>query len=324
MENTLLVGDFLVVSKMHYGARTPSTLGIPFTRVYLPGIDLPSTRLPGFAEPERGDVAVFNYPASFDVVRGRIPETVPVERRDPYIKRLVAMPGDTLAVLDKMLHVNGIPQPPAPTMKQRWTVTMTGASRPTARTLTEQNITFIEGSDRTENGTPAVPRRFGVVASEADARRFERRADVSSVTAFTLPEGYQSEMIYPQSRPWNPDQYGPIRVPQEGLTVALTDSSWTVYEEVIERYEGRRAERSAGGGFLIDGRPATEYTFSQDYYFAMGDNRDNSVDGRYWGFVPHSHLVGKATMTLFSFDTRDRLLGIIPTPRVERFFRLIP
>src|SRR5690606_35305335 len=100
MEETLLVRDFLIVSKLHYGPRTPNTIGVPLTPLYLRGVQLPQTRLPGFAEVERGDVVVFNYPASFDVERGQVPSTVPIERRDPYIKRVVALPGDTLAVLD--------------------------------------------------------------------------------------------------------------------------------------------------------------------------------------------------------------------------------
>ena len=147
MEDTLLVYDFLIVSKLHYGARTPATIGIPFTGIYIPGFRLPQTRLPGFSEPTRGDVAVFNYPPAVDVVRGQIPESIPTERRAPYIKRLIGMPGDTLAVLDKLVHIDGEPYPLRNDMKQRWRVVGTGAGRANVRQLDELGIELVPGSD---------------------------------------------------------------------------------------------------------------------------------------------------------------------------------
>jgi signal peptidase I len=312
MEETLLVGDFLIVSKLHYGARTPSTLGIPFTRFYLPGLELPQTRLPGFSEPERGDVVVFNYPASVDVERGTIDEAVPVERRAPYIKRIVATPGDTLAVLDKMLHIDGQPVPLAETMKQRWHVTGTGDLRPTLRQLEEMEIELI--GDRRQGSLLASPRQYDVAASPVEAAALQARPDVARVEPFILDEAFR-DPTYGK----NPDHVPPLLVPGRGLTVPLTDEALAVYAEPIVRYEGRRLERAADGGVLVDGQPAETYTFAQNYYFVMGDFRDNSVDSRYWGFVPETHLVGKALFTFLSFD---RYLP--PIPRLSRFFRPIP
>ena len=314
MEGTLLVGDFLIVSKLNYGARTPNTVGIPFTQLYLPGLELPQTRLPGFSRPRRGDIAVFNYPASQDVERGAISEDVPVERRAPYIKRLVAEPGDTLAVLDKVLHIDGRPVPLAPTLKQRWRVTMRGTTA-----LPESAYRDL-GADLFGSG---VADSTGAVASDiaatpAAVRTLGARADVARVEPFVLPEGATQPMVYPQTSGWNADQYGPVVVPGRGMTVPLNAATWPVYEEVIRRYEGRTASVGAGGAFLVDGRPATSYTFRQDYYFAMGDSRDNSVDSRFWGFVPESHIVGKALFTFLSFK------GSFPFVRLERFFRPIP
>ncbi|MFN3597759.1 MAG: signal peptidase I [Rubricoccaceae bacterium] len=317
MEDTLLVGDFLIVSKLHYGARTPETIGLPLTQIYVPGLRLPQTRLPGFSSPQRGDVAVFNYPADRDVVRGAIPDALPAERRAPYIKRLVGMPGDTLAVLDKVLHINGQPQPLGPTMKQRWRVVSPGADRPTARALEELGVSYIPGSDvRRADGTIATPRQYDVVARADQARALEARPDVARVVPFVYPEG--AELLLDHIGTWNPDQYGPVVVPGRGVTVALDRQTGPLYAETIRRHEGRRVAALSDSTFAIDGQPAGTYTFAQDYYFAMGDNRDNSVDGRAWGFVPEDHLIGKAVFNFMSWRSL-----VPPVPRLERFFRPI-
>ena len=313
MEDTLLVGDFLIVSKLHWGPRTPATLGIPFTPIYVPGLEAGQVRLPGFAEPERGDVAVFNYPAGVDVVRGTIPTSVPIERRAPYIKRIVALPGDTVAVLDKVLHVNGMPVPLAPTMRQRWLVTATGDERPNARQLVEQGVLLVPGGDLQRDGRPASPRQYVIDATTARAEALLASPLVARVEPFV-----QDERVVDQTYGANPDHVAPRVVPAAGMTIALGASLPEAYAEAITRHEGRRLERGPSG-FLLDGQPATAYTFEQDYYMAMGDSRDNSVDSRFWGFVPHSHLIGKAVLTFLSFD------GLLPPiPRLSRFFRPIP
>ncbi len=320
MEDTLLVGDFLIVSKLHYGARTPNTIGIPFTPVYLRGLQFPQTRLPGFSEVERGDVIVFNYPASVDVVRGRIPATVPIERRDPYIKRVVGLPGDTVAVVDKVVYVNAVPQPLAPTMKQLWRVTSTDDRRPSPAELEAAGLEFdrAHGDVRTQNGTITSPRQYRVLATTAEIEAFARRPGVASVAPEVLPEGYAAGSLhFPPGSASNADQFPPVVVPAQGATVPLNRETWPMLAEVITRHEGHRVEVVGDSLFVIDGRPATSYTFAQDYYFAMGDNRDNSVDGRYWGFVPHDHLVGKALFTFLSFRPDNFL------PRFTRFFRPI-
>ena len=318
MEDTMLVGDFLIVSKLHYGPRTPSTIGVPSTGIYVPGIRLPHTRLPGFSEPERGDVVVFNYPAAFDVARGEIPESVPFDRRAPYIKRLVAVPGDTVAVLDKVLHIDGRAVPLQPTMKQRWRVTSVDSERPNARVLAEADIEFVEGSDVRRGGVLADPRQYDIVATPGEAREIEALDFVASVDPFVLPEQAEQPMIYPQDSGWNSDQYGPILVPGEGMTVPIDSATWSAYAEVIQRYEGKPVGITPAG-FTVQNNVVTEYTFEQDYFFVMGDNRDNSVDGRYWGFVPKSHLIGKAIGTFISFES-----FLPPIPRLGRFFRPIP
>ena len=297
MEKTLLVGDFLFVSKLHYGARTPNTIGIPFTRFYLKGIEFPQTRLPGFADVERGDVAVFNYP----------PETGPVERRTPYIKRIVGVPGDTLRLVDKVLYVNGTRYPLSDTQEQHWRVTPTdGAAIPPARV--EELEAELVGA------IPATP-QLVVNATPQAAEAMRAWPYVAAVEPFSIPEGTSTGAMFPSGSDFNRDNYGPVGIPRAGETVRLTAENWRALKDVITRFEGHTAEVTPDGTFRIDGSPATTYTFAQDYYFAMGDNRDNSQDSRFWGFVPHDHLVGKAVLVFFSIDTErwlPRLRGLLP------------
>ncbi|NNF58219.1 MAG: signal peptidase I, partial [Rhodothermaceae bacterium] len=243
MEDTLLVGDFLLVSKLHYGPRTPNTLGIPLTPIYLRGIQFPQTRLPGFSEPQRGDVIVFNYPASQDVVRGRVPSTVPIERRDPYIKRLVGLPGDTVAVLDKVVYLNGAPQPLAPTQKQTWEVTSAGNERVSTTAFEDMDIEFL-GDLVGPDGRPLTPRRYRVIATPAEVEGLRARTDVAAVEPVVLPEGAMREQPFrfPPGSASNPDQFPPVVVPRAGETVPLTRETWPGLAEIITRYEGHEVQ----------------------------------------------------------------------------------
>ena len=312
MEDTLLVGDFLIVSKLHYGARTPATLGIPVTGLFVPGLEIPQTRLPGFDDPDRGDVVVFNYPADLDVERGPISEAVPIERRTPYIKRIVAVPSDTVAVLDKVVHLNGHPVPLGPTMQQRWTVRQTGMTRPDAELLERLGVEPLDGTARL--ATAQGPVLYDVFATTAEAQALAARSDVAAVEPSVTPEEARD-----QTFGRNPDHMAPFVVPGKGMAVRLSDATWATYGDILTRYEGRTVTRSADGGFLVDGRPTEVYPFRQNYYFVMGDSRDNSVDGRYWGVVPETHLVGRALFTFISFKS-----WLPPIPRLTRFFRPIP
>ena len=317
MEDTLLVGDFLIVSKLHYGARTPGTLGIPLLPFYLPGIQFPQTRLPGFSEVQRGDVVVFNYPASRDVVRGQVPSSVPIERRDPYIKRVVGVPGDSIAVVDKVVYLNGVPQSLRPTMAQHWRVTSTGDFRPGATELSDAGVQLM-GDIPTQSGQATSPRQYVVTATDSEATALSQRADIATVEPLVRPEGNNDALglQFPPGSGSNPDQFPPIVVPQAGASVPLNAETWPGLRELITRHEGHQADAIGDSVFVIDGAPADSYTFQQDYYFVMGDSRDNSVDGRYWGFVPNNHMVGKA---VFIFISMKKWLP--PIPRFNRFFR---
>ena len=292
MEESLLVGDFLLVSKLHYGPRTPVTLGLPFTDRHLPGLEFPAYRLPGFSPIRRGDVVVFNHP----------PEEGPVDQKTPYLKRVAGLPGDTVALVRKELRVNGAPVPLADGQQQDWVVRLRPRSEAPARML------------ETATGTDAE--RLGlhewrVTATASEAAALRRRPDVVRVEPARL-EG--RERTYPAGLRQTLDDYGPVVVPARGRTVRLDAETWRLYRDVITRYEGHTA-RPSGDTYEIDGRLTDRYTFGQDYYFVLGDNRDASSDSRRWGFVPDDHLVGKAVLVYFSWDAEQERV------RAERLFR---
>ncbi len=296
MEETLLVGDFLLVSKLHYGARTPATVGLPFSHRYLPDLRLPSARLPGVRDVERGDVIVFNHPT----------ERGPVERRTYYIKRVVGLPGDTVALVGKELRVGGEAVGLGPEMLADWLVRLDPRSAFSLDAFREIGV-----------------RRAVVREAEGVWRVRMTRAQAEAVAAwdavldlrpaFAAP----SERLFPAGRPQSLDDYGPVAVPKRGQAVALTAETWPALRDVIERYEGHTARRRADGRFEVDGAVAGRYTPAQDYYFVMGDNRDDSSDSRRWGFVPRDHVVGKAVLVYFSWDAEAG------RPRFERIGRLI-
>ena len=307
MENNLLIGDYLFVSKLHYGTRTPVTLGVPFTQIYLKGLELPWTRIPGFSEVQRGDAIVFNWPAELDK---------PIDRKMHYIKRVVGLPGETLDIREKVVHINGAAMPIREGMQQHWYVykkdQRVRLSRARLRTLGIKNV------DATAN--PSIERILATAEAVEQVRQWPYIDRVEPSIARS--DGGYGAYMYPPDRDYTPDNYGPVTIPQAGKQVTLTPATWAVYEPIISRYEGHTTRTRADGVFEIDGQQATTYTFAQDYFFVMGDNRDNSEDSRFWGFVPMDHVVGKAVLIYFSWDSeeRPRFFGQI---RFDRLFNLI-
>jgi signal peptidase I len=302
MEKSLLVGDYLFVSKVHYGTRTPMSVGIPFTSVYLKGLSFPFTRIPGFTTVKRGDPIVFNWPDdNVDII----------ERRMHYIKRVVGLPGETIAVANKTVLVDGQAQTLLPTMQQYWLVYKTDPRVQLNRSaLEELGIKdVIQGQDQSVVQMVATPQAAETIASWPWVDRIE--------AAIAPSNSIYDAAMYPPGRGWTPDNFGPLTIPRQGVTVSLDPSTWEEYSKVITRFEGHTAAQLNDSTYTIDGLPATEYTFEQDYYFVMGDNRDNSEDSRFWGFVPMDHIVGKAIMVYFSWDADSML------PRFKRLFSFI-
>ncbi len=307
MEKSLLVGDYLFVSKLHYGTRTPITLGIPFTQIYVPNLELPWVRVPGLSSVKRGDAVVFNWPGD---------QADYIDRKMHYIKRVVGMPGDSLAVINKVVHIDGVSQPINERMQQHW---YAYKSNPRVQ-LPYARLREIGIAEVTPTNNPSVLR---VLATEEAAAELREWSYVNRVTPAIAREnsGYMDHM-YPPGRNYTPDNYGPVLIPKEGMTVTLTEENWPMFEPAIRKYEGHTTGVTAGQ-FVIDGQPAQTYTFTQDYYFMMGDNRDNSEDSRFWGFVPFDHVVGKAVMVYFSWDAEGSpaLLGQIRFGRMLNTIR---
>jgi signal peptidase I len=290
MEENLLVGDYLFVSKLHYGTRLPLTVGVPFTSIYVPGIQFPTTRLPGFSDVQRGDPIVFNYP----------PDEAPIDRKTHYIKRVIGMPGEDIAVRDKVVHLNGDPLPLGEGMQQYWTVVKQDPRYQIPRSrLQELGVGDIQ---RTQNASTVR-----LLATPAAVRAMSQWPWIQGIEPSIMQNANYSDLMYPAGRGYTPDNYGPVHIPRRGETVQLTAANWPVYKPVIVRYEGRAARQMTDSTFAIDGERTSTYTFQQDYYFVMGDNRDNSQDSRFWGFVPMDHIVGKAVITYFSWDAESFL-----------------
>lgn len=302
MEDSLLTGDFLIVSKLHYGTRTPMSISLPFTEIHIPDVTLPWFRFPGFTSIKRNDVFVFNYPIEDKVISAKT----------HYIKRAVGMPGDTLQIVDKKLIVNGVESDEAPGIQYLHEVFSAGQARLSPAKVREAGGQMIETSQRGGFIVNMTDAEAAQMLAWPEVERIEMVARPTEESLFKQYSGF----FFSKPMDGNVDQYGAVVIPFEGQVVTLTAGNWNLYKDVITRYEGNDVEQN-GDSFLINGITTNTYTIKQDYYFAMGDNRDNSEDSRFWGFVPNDHVVGKAVILYFSWDAERTM------PRFGRIFNLI-
>ncbi|MGF1671715.1 MAG: signal peptidase I [Balneolaceae bacterium] len=300
MEQTLLTGDFLLVSKMAYGARTPMTLSVPFTDIYMPGVNVPWFRIPGFEDVERNEIIVFNYPI----------DVAPISAKTNYIKRAVGMPGDRLEIRDKILYINGEIAEEFETLMHHYRVEVRERVRLSRAKVREAGARIIQ------SGNESV---HIINMTNEVAQRMANWSEIENVELFVLPENFNEfgRRGFNFSRGFlNHDQIHEITIPYKGQEVILTDENWHLYQDILERYE-RNSVQKSGDTFFINGDETNTYTIKKNYYFTMGDNRDDSEDSRYWGFVPDDHIVGKASIIYFSWD------GERFAPRIGRMFNLI-
>ena len=319
MEKSLLVGDFLFVSKMHYGPRTPKTpLQIPLTHKFLPftsdaqgangkqsyldWIQLPSWRIPGFSSVKRNDVVVFNYPE----------EEVPTDIKTNYIKRCVAQAGDELEIKNQVVYVNGEVADDPEMRQQSYKLFL--KSQVQRRTLLKWGITDQFYPSMDGDGS------WIVNTTPANAEKLKSNPVVAAIKLNLETE--PDPAIIPNSSvmKWSKDNMGPLWIPKAGETIELTPLNIALYEKVIRRFEDNEEVQIKGKELWINGKKADTYTFKQDYYFMMGDNRHNSLDSRFWGFVPADHIVGKAMFIWLSLDENETGFSKI---RWERMFNLI-
>lgn len=300
MEKTLMTGDFLIVSKISYGPRTPMVVGIPFTNIYMPGVTLPWTRLPGTTDIKRNDIIVFNYPIDLD----------PISAKTNYIKRAVGMPGDTLSIDDTRVYVNGGEAEHYEGIQKTYLVSVRERVRLSAAKVKAAGGRLI--ASQGEN-------TYRVNMTRRVAETIEKWPEVNNIETFVLPEDFNeyNRRDFNFSSGFNNHHHlPPTVVPFEGQTVTLSSDNWHVYENIITRYERNNVTRE-GEQFVINGEETNKYTIQQDYFFLMGDNRDDSEDSRFWGFVPQDHVVGKAGLIYFSWDSERWL------PRFDRILDLI-
>ena len=349
MESSLYTGDHLFVSKLAYGPKLPQTpLTIPFTHNVIAGKESYSKliqndyrRLKGFGHVKRGDYVVFAFPHG-DTVLVREPaadyytyvrtlgreytinhygpvKVRPSDKKDHYVKRCVAVAGDTLTIKDGQVYVNSQPQENWPGVQNSYMVVTDG------KKINQKNLDKLGLNLRELWYYPELPGYPEMPLTADMLEKVKSYANVLSVTQNidSYPPDYpDSELtIFPFSSDfkWTRDNFGPLWVPEKGETVELTVENLPLYQRIITSYEGNRLEVK-DGKIYINSEEVQSYTFKQDYYFMMGDNRHNSLDSRYWGFVPEDHIVGKPAVIWLSIDGNRRFPNNI---RWRRFFKFV-
>ena len=317
LEKSLRVGDFLYVSKMSYGARVPNTpLSMPLVQHTFPQwlgggksyIDKPHwdyKRLAGWDTPEKGDIVVFNFPAGDTVcTRMQNPDyytlchyygkqvvksrkdifgelTVrPVDRRENYVKRCVGTPGDTLQIIDNVVYINGEAEPHREGVQLNYFVQTDG------HILTD---TYLEKVGINKDDRRRL--ESGVYHFPLTETMRDELAKNPHITSVTLEPEQQGGDVYPLGHTtWTRDNYGPIYIPRKGETLRITEDNYWLYKRIADAYEFKPMH------------VGEDYTFDMDYYWMMGDNRHNSADSRYWGFVPEDHIVGRPVFIWLSVE----------------------
>ncbi|MDR1259524.1 MAG: signal peptidase I [Tannerellaceae bacterium] len=359
LEKSLLVGDYLFVSKLSYGPRVPNTpISFPLVQNTMPVTNTKSylewpmwgyKRVAGLGRVKRNDIVVFNFPAGDTVAlkqqnpdyytlvaeygreyihqnRDLFGEVLyrPVDKRENYVKRCIGMPGDSLSVRDNQVYINNSPAENPENMQYNYYVETDGSP------ITEEQFRLLDVSrdDRalaSQNTlsyvgiSPGATRVYHLPLTQKALRIVEKLPGVTKVVI--EPDAFGGT-TYPvnYNTGWTRDNFGPLWIPTKGASITLTERNLALYSRCIRNYENNTLEEKDGKVY-INGKETTSYTFLYDYYFMMGDNRHNSADSRSWGFVPEDHIVGKPILIWLSLD-KDRGLfdgGI----RWKRMFRMV-
>ena len=359
LEKTLLIGDFLFVSKFHYGARTPTsavafpmvhdTIPIIKKRSYLKKPQLPYFRLPGFQDVKRNDIVVFSWPA--DTVRKFFVREKgiikPIDKKSNYVKRCVGIPGDSLEIINGFVYINGVQNALPDRAKTQYTHYGYNNKGVSSRKLLDAGYKDFNRKYKIRKATQATydaiaPYILGVLSSEdeyytvitpssgippeiigklrisakelldakkeitltvLEAKEILRTGIVDSIVQRITQTKTANINFFPNAIPydWNEDNFGPILIPKAGMTVDINEQTLPLYKKIIREYEKNELSKE-GSKIFINGKEASSYTFEQDYYWMMGDNRHRSEDSRYWGYVPEDHVVGKPVLVWFSIE----------------------
>ncbi|MDA9070080.1 signal peptidase I [bacterium] len=340
LEKSLLVGDFLFVSKFHYGARVPmTTVGAPMVHDTIPVLNkksylfndhfeerktswknklqLPYLRFPGFEKIDRNEIVVFNQPADtlkdMNVFKPDRNYYKPIDKKTNLVKRCVGVAGDSLEVRDGYVYINGKKNE----LPDRAHLQFSYLVQPKTNTF---NPKFIKDRYDITDGFGIMNSQntyyFSAISDEA-LSRFKNHPNVASISPNKQQKGVRDSDIFPNdpNYNWNVDFFGPLYIPEAGKTIDINLEVLPLYKRVITEYEGNTLQVK-GNQILINGEVTDTYTFKQNYYWMMGDNRHNSIDARRWGFVPFNHVIGKPVFIWMSWDG-------IKNPRWERFFTTV-
>ena len=377
LEKSLLVGDFLFVSKFHYGARTPmtpvaapmvhDTLPLVNTKSYSKWPQLPYFRFPALQSIERNDIVVFNWPVDtvykfFD--RSGRKADKPIDKKSNYVKRCVGIPGDNLSIKDGYVYINNskleLPErakvqyhyavvfkEPAygaileenkiteylpyysipskiwdkPEVKEYLT---NGKSTTSLKEITRDSSAVTVTGNITQEDFNKLGMNYSQLAGEINMTE-ELKNQIASdprVLSATKVVREKDNSTFPQTGEWSIDNFGLIYIPEAGKEIAINTQNLPLYKRIIEEYEHNDLKVN-GNQILINGKAATTYTFQQDYYWMMGDNRHRSEDSRYWGFVPADHIVGKPVFIWLSLDQYVPWSKAIDKIRWERMFTTV-
>ncbi|TCI84432.1 signal peptidase I [Tenacibaculum sp. M341] len=347
LEKSLLIGDYLFVSKFHYGARVPmSTVALPMIHDTIPVVksksylfsddydarntslinklQLPYLRLPGLKKIKRNDIVVFGQPADtlLDMNNLRPDRNYykPIDKKTNLVKRCVGIAGDSLEIRDGYIYINGkrsiLPQNAKP---QWYHEVDTDGQDFSLAALKKYNVRLSEAG--TLNG------KYILNLTDEEAKQIAKNPIVKSVTKRLRPAGYYDGSLFPHNPKyaWSQDNFGPIYIPKKGATVELNESSIPFYKRIIQEYE-KNDLAYVGNDIYINGKKTNTYTFKQDYYWMMGDNRQTSLDARAWGYVPFDHVIGTPVMIWFSYDNVegkvrwDRIFTTVNNGETKSYF----
>lgn len=315
MEKTLLVGDFLFVSKVHYGVRFPMTpIAIPFAHQDIAGIKayseilkLPYLRFPSLEKIQRSTIIVFNYPNEPDR---------PVDKKTHYIKRCVGIPGDSLQVKNGFVYTNGRLTDDTTKLQFQYLVSFKKYELTDEVLYDELDLydyikhadiaAFLQGG----SGFSSDPLVYEMPLDHAKFEKIKKFIDLKSIHRISYDkESGHGRDVYPHNPilfDWSIDNYGPIYIPKKGDVIEMNTYNYWLYGKAIRDYENNPGLTLVQDKVYIDGNPISEYKFKMNYYWMMGDNRHNSADSRSWGFVPEDHIVGKPLFIWFSMKYKRK------------------